>query len=119
MAILRAYLGRRARWIPFLLEKNDLVVVDDDELYVVGWDEWQEGDWKVQERVQRIRNRRRGKQLTAQVTPDVTVATVNTPSEPSAVGGKHLAIAVSKPPPRGFRGGEMTKLAESLPKVTA
>lgn len=119
MAILRAYLGRRARWIPFLLEKNDLVVVDDDELYVVGWDEWQEGDWKVQERVQRIRNRRRGKQLTAQVTPDVTVATVNTPSEPLAVSGKHLAIAVSKPPPRGFRGGEMTKLAESLPKVTA
>ena len=123
LAILRAYLSRRARWIPFLLDHDDLEALIDGSYYVIGWDEWQEGDWKVQERVQRIRNRRRGKELTARVTvdvtPHVTVATVNTPSERLADSGKHLAIAVSKPPPRGYRGGDMTKLADDLPKLVA
>lgn len=54
---LTALLGRRGRHVPYLIEHGDLVRLDDGHLYVDGWDEWQEGDWKVAERVERIRNR--------------------------------------------------------------
>jgi len=68
--ILRALLGPHAKWIPFLVDHRDLVM-RRGQLYVDGWDEWQEGDWKVGERVARIRNRARD--ATVDVTPDVTV----------------------------------------------
>jgi HNH endonuclease len=57
--VLRSLLGPVSRWLPYLIEKRDLVKVRGrgGELYVDGWDEWQEGDWKVGERVARIRNR--------------------------------------------------------------
>ena len=67
--ILKAYLGARARWIKFLIDHKDLIELENGVLYVDGWDEWQEGDWKVGERVQRIRNRPR---VTVPVTPSVT-----------------------------------------------
>lgn len=70
--VLRALLGPHAKWIDFLIEKGDLAK-RGAELYVDGWDEWQEGDWKVGERVRRIRNRRA---VTPEVTADVTVPTV-------------------------------------------
>lgn len=56
---LRALLGRRGRHLPYLIEHRDLIALPDGRLYVEGWDEWQEGDWKVGERVARIRNRDR------------------------------------------------------------
>lgn len=59
-----------ARWVPYLIEHGDLIAQDRGVLYVDGWDEWQEGDWKVAERVRRIRSR---KDDTPDVTPDVTV----------------------------------------------
>lgn len=74
--VLKALLGPHARWIAFLLEHRDLVA-KRGQLYVDGWDEWQEGDWKVGERVKRIRNRQRdesaGEVVTVPVTPGVTV----------------------------------------------
>jgi hypothetical protein len=54
---LRALLGKRGRHVPYLLEHGDLID-EGGRLYLDGWDEWQEGDWKVAERVARIRNRR-------------------------------------------------------------
>jgi hypothetical protein len=75
--VLKALLGPLAKWIPFLIEHRDLVN-KKGELYVDGWDEWQEGDWKVGERVRRIRSRQKGlaadAAVTVAVTPDVTVA---------------------------------------------
>ena len=68
---LRALLGRRGRHVPYLLEHQDLKPLADGRLYVDGWDEWQEGDWKVGERVERIRGRSKG-HVTADVTPPVT-----------------------------------------------
>jgi 5-methylcytosine-specific restriction endonuclease McrA len=56
---LKRILGRSGRYVPYLLQENDLTVLDDGRVYVVGWDEWQEGDWKVGERVRRIRARDR------------------------------------------------------------
>jgi hypothetical protein len=78
LPFLKALLGRRGRHVRYLLDQGDLVELPDGRVYVDGWDEWQEGDWKVGERVQRIRNRRRGVTPTT-VTP-VTPPTVYTPS---------------------------------------
>jgi hypothetical protein len=57
---LRALLGKRGRHVPYLIAHGDLVTQADGRLYLDGWDEWQEGDWKVAERVARIRERKRG-----------------------------------------------------------
>lgn len=82
IGFLKALLERRGRWAKYLLEHGDVVVLDDGRVYVDGWDEWQEGDVTVRERVQRIRNRRRGNGSRSgrsnglarpPVTPDVTV----------------------------------------------
>ena len=77
--ILKAVLGPRRRWIAFLLDHGDLVERADGELYVDGWDEWQEGDLTVTERMARYRARkdRNGTadpkpKVTPSVTPEVT-----------------------------------------------
>jgi hypothetical protein len=59
MAFLRALLERRGRWVPYLIEQGDLVTLPDGRLYIDGWDEWQEGDVTVKERMDRLRRRRR------------------------------------------------------------
>lgn len=75
------------KWVKYLLEHGDLVKQDRGVLYVVGWDEWQEGDFTVAERVARLRKKR--KDATAAATDDVTVPGVITPSD---VGGKPSAV---------------------------
>ena len=88
--ILRALLTPRfARWIPYLAEQGDLVLEGRRAIYVEGWDEWQEGDWKVAERIGRIRERKRisgGNGL----TPDVTVVAVTHPSSGGGGGKRRL-----------------------------
>ena len=70
--LLGVMLGPCARWIPFLVEHGDLVEQDAfPRLYIDGWDEWQEGDVTVRERMERMRNRPRG--VTPPVTHGVTV----------------------------------------------
>lgn len=95
--VLKALLGPLAKWIPFLIEHRD-IVVRKGVLYVDGWDEWQEGDWKVGERVKRIRNRQKAAaedhepdadvtaDVTVGVTPDVTVETVYNLSDGGRLG---------------------------------
>lgn len=63
-------LGKRGRWVNFLLEHGDLKALRDGRVYVIGWDEWQEGDWKVGERMRRVRMRQKS---TATDTVGVTV----------------------------------------------
>ena len=96
--LLRVFLDKRARWISYLVDRGDLIERSDGSLYVDGWDEWQEGDWKVHERVARIRNKKRPVPTPPTVTPDTpTTVTDNTPEsvitphsgKPEAVGGKH------------------------------
>lgn len=53
-----------------LLARGDLILVDG-VYYVDGWDEWQEGDFTVGERMRRMRDKR-SKKRNATVTPDVT-----------------------------------------------
>ena len=60
VAVLKALLGATAaRQVPILIEKGDLVLDERGRLYVDGWDEWQEGDVTVKERMQRVRNKQR------------------------------------------------------------
>ena len=81
-----------ARFLPFLLAHGDLLERPDGSLYIEGWDELQEGNWQVAERMKRYRARPHG--VTPEpipVTPTVTVPTVTAPSrvvvEAKAVAG--------------------------------
>jgi hypothetical protein len=62
-ALERVLLGDKKRAAAFLKPRMagktpDISQLADGTLYVVGWDEWQEGDWTVGERQKRIRERR-------------------------------------------------------------
>jgi hypothetical protein len=95
--LLRVLLDRRGRWVPYLLEHGDLTRGDSGELYVDGWDEWQEGDVTVSERMKRLRNRKGGGDTPPTVTDD-TPATVTVPlgGKRLAVGGKPIAEAAPR-----------------------
>lgn len=54
-----------ARHVPFLVEQRDLIRQPDGSLYLDGWDEWQEGDVTVKERMARLRNRHRNGGVTS------------------------------------------------------
>jgi len=56
-----------------LIARNDISQLPDGRWYIEGWDEWQEGDYTVGERMKRMRARRRR-------NPSVTAVTV--PSSP-------------------------------------
>jgi hypothetical protein len=105
--LLKALLGPYGRWVSFLLEHGDLVSQADGRLYVEGWDEWQEGDWKVGERVARIRGRKRSPVTKPTVTKD-TVATVVPPSD----GGRP---AKSLTNPLGSGGGDKSESGAKTP----
>lgn len=129
--VLRAVLEDAAKHIPELVKRGDLVRAKDGTIYVDGWDEWQEGDWKVGERVRRIRDRRKneGGDVTVptvtHVTPATvtgetvttessdTVTTVYTPSDggrQSVIdGGRHSGAVATPPDPPRDRGGRRTR----------
>ncbi len=109
--VLRALLGPAARFVPELIRRCDLIVQDDGSLYVDGWEEWQEGDWKVGERVSRIRSRTRRKSVTVPNVTPVTVPTVDTPSDgdcQSVIDGGGIAEHTPLPPSRGGRRADAT-----------
>lgn len=95
--LLAVLLEKRARWIQYLLDHDDLILMPTGHLVVEGWVEWQEGDWKVAERMRRVRSR--DKSTNGTVTDDtpenVTDVTVGTVSVPSSGGGKRLAVSNS------------------------
>jgi hypothetical protein len=105
--LLSVLLERRGRWVGYLIEHGDLIERDDGRLYVDGWDEWQEGDHTVPDRMRRLRNRKNNG-----VTAPVTVGTVYTPSRAEAVSGKHIAEAEARngqSPPQTFMGWQPQK----------
>lgn len=71
--LMRALLGPLSRQTAFLMEKGDVILAKKHrecgncpsghgsagQLYVDGWDEWQEGDWQVKERMARVRGKKR------------------------------------------------------------
>lgn len=97
--LLAVLLDKRARWITYLVENGDLYPMPTGQLVVEGWAEWQEGDWKVHERIARIRNRQHRDRTAATVTPDtaktVTDDTAATVDTPLSGGGKPKAVSNS------------------------
>ena len=92
-----------ARFLPFLLAHGDLIERPDGSLYIEGWDELQEGNWQVAERMKRYRARPHG--VTPEplpVTPTVTVPPVTPPSrvvvEAQAVVEAHDNASVTEGP---------------------
>jgi len=71
--ILDRTLGRRR--VTAMLRRGDLCTVDDGRFYVPGWDEWQEGDLTVAERMKRMRARR--------LSDGLNVSLVTDPASPS------------------------------------
>ena len=60
---LTRLLGKRT--VAGLVERADVVPLSDGTVYVDGWDEWQEGDLTVRDRMARLRSRNRDITVTA------------------------------------------------------
>lgn len=73
IAALKAILpAAYVRHVDFLVAEGDLDVSRNGAVYVDGWDQWQEGDLTVRDRMAALRNRRRNPTVTSAVTPPVT-----------------------------------------------
>lgn len=64
-----------ARHVAFLVDEGDLVLERDGTVYVDGWDEWQEGDLTVRDRMARLRNRQRNRGVTGDAPEPSPTAT--------------------------------------------
>ena len=84
-AYLRALLGRRGRYLKYLVDHGDVVTLADGRVYVDGWDEWQEGDWKVGERMARLRHRLHRNSCNGEGDGSDRITSVRRP--PSSAGG--------------------------------
>jgi hypothetical protein len=58
LALRRMLPAAYSTHVPFLVSEGDLVIRTDESVYVDGWQEWQEGDLTVAERMARLRNKR-------------------------------------------------------------
>jgi hypothetical protein len=95
-ALRRALPADYARHVPFLVDQGDLVTLPDGTLYLDGWDEWQEGDVTVRERMARLRNRHRHPTVTPTVTNGVTQ-----PSPTATRSSVGVGVEVDVPPDGG------------------
>lgn len=87
-----------------MVERGDVVVaVPGPGVYLDGWDEWQEGDWTVAERMRRMRDRRKRRgngRVTAPPSPDrndVTTDAGTTTDRDTSLG---VGVGDSSPPPQ-------------------
>ena len=100
------------------MTRGDVVTLGDGRLYVQGWDEWQEGDYTVTERMKRMRSRRAASRngRDAVVTPpasphrnDVTTDAVSSTSIGTSSTGDGVGDdSPPNPPPSGGRRSEGT-----------
>jgi hypothetical protein len=111
----RALLDRavgRAKTSRFIAA-GDVSVQPDGRLYVEGWDEWQEGDYTVAERMRRMRHRRATKRNGGTHAPshprnDVTTDAVSTDSLSVVPLGDGDRDDLPPPPTSGGRRSEGT-----------
>lgn len=103
--MMRALLGPLARQTTFLKEKGDVIPAaeharcencpaghgSNGQLYVDGWDEWQEGDWQVKERMARVRGKKRNRSDGQGSNPDRI---------PTALAGRSGAVSDAGQPGR-------------------
>ena len=103
------------RQFRFMVERGDIVPAGSGVgVYLAGWDEWQEGDWTVAERMRRMRQRRKETKAknVSRVTPvssprrnDVTTDAYTTDSSYSSAGDGDSDEIPPPPAERGLRKG--------------
>jgi len=112
--LLRVLLGPLARQLPYLLEHSDIVPASSHrgcgncpsghglpkQLYIDGWDEWQEGDWQVKERLARVRAKpSNGKHRikipdpTVSNDTDPTVSSYGSDRSVAAIAGRGVSVS--------------------------
>lgn len=88
-ATLIRILGRRT--VAGLIDRADILSLEDGTIYVDGWDEWQEGDWTVAERMRRVRSKGRDMTVTApsleRIAPSARVSPTPSSTPSLEVGG--------------------------------
>lgn len=116
--VLRRILGSAKRLEAFLRPRHagkraDVLLQEDGSFYLDGWDEWNEGDLTVGDRMRRVREKRaysRNKAVT-EPSPD-RIADRNSPSEASRRLGGISTNSLSSPERPG--GGEKKGALELL-----
>ena len=103
--VLERAVGRRQ--YRAMVERGDVIADQPGPgVYLDGWDEWQEGDLTVGERMRRMRLRRKGKAVSTVTEPsslrrnDVTTDAV---AKGEGLGGEGVRVGVSPPPQAGKR----------------
>ena len=84
-------------------DRGDLVDLPDGRVYLDGWDEWQEGDLTVAERMRRMRQRRRNKRNG--VTPVASPESHGVTTDALVVVNGSLSGVSDSVPPTPTRGG--------------
>lgn len=87
-------------------DRKHLRELPDGTLYIDGWDEWQEGDLTVGERVRRLRDKRHSRYNA--VTPSVTEPLPDRKSPSEAIGDRRIGgeANASPEPPKPPAGGK-------------
>jgi hypothetical protein len=98
--------ARYARQVPTLIARGDLVAKSTGRLYVDGWNEWQEGDLTVAERMRRYREKQRNG-VTLAVTPTVTAG--RRANAPAGVARERSAEAEAEALSGGGGGDAVTR----------
>lgn len=103
------------------IARGDVVTLEDGRLYVEGWDEWQEGDITVGERMRRMRARRSRNKVTPPTSParnDVTTDAVAKGGTSSSSASGDGDSPPNPPPSGGLRAnGTNPRALAELNKV--
>ena len=103
--VLERSVGRRQ--YREMVQRGDVIPADPGPgVYLDGWDEWQEGDWTVAERMRRMRDRRKARRVSRVTVPpspsrnDVTTD-AGTTKEDGTSPGVGVGVEPPNPPPSG------------------
>jgi hypothetical protein len=110
-ALVGALPSAYARHVPFLVERRDLVERADGTLYVDGWEEWQEGDLTVRERMARLRNRHRNNGRNGAVSQPSPTANA---TESLSLGGSKTRSGVGNSVGSSLSDGEQREHLDRL-----
>lgn len=108
----RAYVGRA-------FARGDVVEQTDATVYVVGWDEWQEGDMTVADRMRRMRDRRKRNAVTPPPSPRRHAVTTDASSKESTSTVVGVGVSVSVPPNPPPSGGHGSRATRTNPRALA
>ena len=104
---LTRLLGKRT--VAGLVERADVVPLSDGTVYVDGWDEWQEGDLTVRDRMARLRSRNRDITVTAP-SQDRTNTSARASSTPTLTLGEDGGPGEGEETPTWLRSWLSVKL---------